>query len=83
LPKNLRVDETNVSSGNAGMLPRATASVTDNNSVQNLNQTRIDGTENSLNNAKNNSLSICTFRLDNFDGLRMFARKEQLKELQN
>jgi hypothetical protein len=52
LPKNLRVDETNVSSGNAGMLPRATASVTDNNSVQNLNQTRIDGTENSLNNAK-------------------------------
>jgi hypothetical protein len=39
------------------MLPRATASVTDNNSVQNLNQTRIDGTENSLNNAKNNSLS--------------------------
>jgi hypothetical protein len=34
------------------MLPRATASVTDNNSVQNLNQTRIDGTENSLNNAK-------------------------------
>jgi hypothetical protein len=56
LPKNLRVDETNVSSGNAGMLPRATASVTDNNSVQNLNQTRIDGTENSLNNA-NNSLS--------------------------
>jgi hypothetical protein len=72
---------SNVSSGNAGMLPRATASVTDNNSVQNLNQTRIDGTENSLNNA--NSLSWRTFRLDNFDGLRMFARKEQLKELQN
>jgi outer membrane protein TolC len=80
---NLRVDETNVSSGNAGMLPRATASVTDNNSVQNLNQTRIDGTENSLNNAKNNSLSYGVL-LDwtIFDGLRMFARKEQLKELQ-
>jgi hypothetical protein len=45
LPKKPRVDETNVSSGNAGMLPRATAPVTDNNSVQNLNQTRIDGTE--------------------------------------
>jgi outer membrane protein TolC len=80
---DLRVDETNVSSGNAGMLPRATASVTDNNSVQNLNQTRIDGTENSLNNAKNNSLSYGVL-LDwtIFDGLRMFARKEQLKELQ-
>jgi outer membrane protein TolC len=80
---DLRIDETNVSSGNAGMLPRATASVTDNNSVQNLNQTRIDGTENSLNNAKNNSLSYGVL-LDwtIFDGLRMFARKEQLKELQ-
>jgi hypothetical protein len=32
---------------------RGHSSVTDNNSVQNLNQTRIDGTENSLNNAKN------------------------------
>jgi outer membrane protein TolC len=80
---DLKIDETNVSSGNAGMLPRATASVTDNNSVQNLNQTRIDGTENSLNNAKNNSLSYGVL-LDwtIFDGLRMFARKEQLKELQ-
>jgi outer membrane protein TolC len=65
------------------MLPRATASVTDNNSVQNLNQTRIDGTVNSLNNAKNNSLSYGVL-LDwtIFDGLRMFARKEQLRELQ-
>ena len=80
---DLKIDETNVTSGNAGMLPRATASVTDNNSVQNLNQTRIDGTENSLNNAKNNSLSYGVL-LDwtIFDGLRMFARKEQLKELQ-
>ena len=80
---DLKIDETNVTSGNAGMLPRATASATDNNSVQNLNQTRIDGTENSLNNAKNNSLSYGVL-LDwtIFDGLRMFARKEQLKELQ-
>lgn len=80
---DLRIDETNVSLGNAGMLPRATASVTDNNSVQNLNQTRIDGTVNSLNNAKNNSLSYGVL-LDwtIFDGLRMFARKEQLRELQ-
>jgi outer membrane protein TolC len=80
---DLRIDEANVASGNAGMLPRATASVTDNNSVQNLSQTRIDGTENSLNNAKNNSLSYGVL-LDwtIFDGLRMFARKEQLRELQ-
>ena len=80
---DLKIDQANVTSGNAGMLPRATASVTDNNSVQNLNQTRIDGTENSLNNAKNNSLSYGVL-LDwtIFDGLRMFARKDQLRELQ-
>jgi outer membrane protein TolC len=80
---DLRIDEANVSSGNAGMLPRATASVTDNNSIQNLNQTRIDGTENSLDNAKNNNLSYGVL-LDwtVFDGLRMFARKNQLRELQ-
>ena len=80
---DLKIVEANVTSGNAGMLPKATASITDNNSVQNLNQTRIDGTANSLNNAKNNSLSYGVL-LDwtIFDGLRMFARKEQLRELQ-
>lgn len=80
---DVKVSETNVSAGNAGMLPRATASVTDNNSIQNLNQTRLDGTKNSLNNAKNNSLNYgVALDWTIFDGLRMFARKEQLKELQ-
>jgi hypothetical protein len=37
------------------MLPRATASIIDNNN--NLSQTRTDGTINSLDNAKNNSLN--------------------------
>jgi hypothetical protein len=32
---------------------------------------------------KNNSLNYGEFRLDYFDGLRMFAMLEQLKELQN
>jgi hypothetical protein len=34
-----------------------TASITDNNSIQNLNQTQIDGTENSLDNKENNGLN--------------------------
>jgi hypothetical protein len=59
---------------------RATASVTDNNSVQNLSQTRIDGTENSLN---TKTTAMVLFRLDYFDGLRMFARKEQLRIAKN
>ncbi|MFV5693296.1 TolC family protein [Flavobacterium sp. LT1R49] len=80
---NLLIDKTNVSSGNAGMLPKATATIVDNNSVQNSSQTRQDGTVTELDNAKNNSLSY-GIGLDwtIFDGLRMFARLDQLKELQ-
>lgn len=80
---DLEIDQTNASAGNAGMLPKLIASITDNNSIQNQNQTRSDGTVNSLDNAKNNSLNYGVM-LDwtVFDGLRMFAKKEQLKELQ-
>lgn len=80
---DLKIVETNSVTGNAGMLPKLTASITDNNSIQNQNQTRNDGTVNSLDNAKNNSLNYGVM-LDwtVFDGLRMFAKKEQLKELQ-
>ncbi|RTZ03285.1 TolC family protein [Flavobacterium sp. RSP49] len=80
---NLKIEKTNVAIGNAGMLPIVTASVVDNNSVQNSSQTRQDGAETELDNAKNNSLSYGV-GLDwtIFDGFRMFARMNQLKELQ-
>jgi outer membrane protein TolC len=67
--------KTNVSIGNAGMLPRATASIIDNNNIINLSQTRTDGTINSLDNAKNNSLNYGV-NLDwtVFDGFKMFAK---------
>ncbi|MCI4443369.1 MAG: TolC family protein [Lentimicrobium sp.] len=80
---NLNIDKTNVSSGNAGMLPVVTASVVDNNGIQNLSQTRSDGTVNSLDNAKNSSLNYGV-GLDwtIFDGFKMFAKLDQLKELQ-
>ncbi|TDD74974.1 TolC family protein [Flavobacterium caseinilyticum] len=80
---NLTIQKTNVAIGNAGMLPTVTANVFDNNSIQNSSQTRQDGTENELDNAKNNSLTYGV-GLDwtIFDGLRMFARMDQLKELQ-
>jgi outer membrane protein len=79
----LKIGKTNVSIGNAGMLPKATASIIDNNSIINLSQTRTDGTVNSLDNAKNNSLNYGV-NLDwtVFDGFKMFAKLEQLKELQ-
>ncbi|KFF04508.1 TolC family protein [Flavobacterium reichenbachii] len=80
---NSVISETNVTIGNAGMLPTATASVTDNNSIQNSSQTRQDGTSTSLNNAKNNSLNYgVSLGWTVFDGMRMFARLDQLKELQ-
>ena len=80
---NLQIEKTNVAVGNAGMLPTIAASVVDNNSVQNSSQTRQDGAETELDNAKNNSVSYGV-GLDwtIFDGFRMFARMNQLKELQ-
>ena len=80
---NTKINETNVTIGNAGMLPVATASITDNNSIQNSSQTRQDGTSTSLDNAKNNSLNYgVSLGWTVFDGMKMFARLDQLKELQ-
>ncbi|AWA30270.1 transporter [Flavobacterium magnum] len=79
----LTIDKTNVSLGNAGMLPTVTANVVDNNGIQNSKQTRSDGTVNELDNAKNNSLNYGVgLNWTVFDGFRMFARYDQLKELQ-
>ncbi|WP_091093713.1 TolC family protein [Flavobacterium gillisiae] len=80
---NLKIDESNVTPGNAGMLPNATASIVNNNNIQNLSQTRADGTINSLDNAKSNSLNYgLSLGWTIFDGFRMFAMRDQLSELQ-
>ncbi|WPO77931.1 TolC family protein [Flavobacterium sp. KACC 22761] len=80
---NSKISETNVTIGNAGILPTVAATVNDNNSVTNSSQTRQDGTTTSLNNAKNNTLSYGVgLNWTVFDGMKMFARLDQLKELQ-
>lgn len=80
---NTVISETNVTVGNAGMLPTATANVVDNNSIMNSSQTRQDGTTTQLNNAKNNSLTYgVSLGWTVFDGMKMFAKLDQLKELQ-
>ena len=80
---NSKISETNATIGNAGMLPTATANVTDNNNITNSTQVRQDGTSTSLDNAKNNSLTYgVSIGWTVFDGMRMFARYDQLKELQ-
>ncbi len=80
---NSKMDEANVTPGNAGMLPKVTATIADNNGIQYSKQTKQDGTTTELNNAKNNSLTYGV-GLDwtVFDGFKMFAKKSQLQELQ-
>lgn len=81
---NLKIDKTNVAIGNAGMLPSISAVATDNNGIQNTSQTRSDGNTIKLENAKNNSLSYgVVLDWTIFDGMKMFAKYDQLKELQN
>lgn len=80
---NLKIDETNSTTGNAGMLPNVNATLTNNNSILNTSQTQADGTERTLDNARNLNLTY-GIGLDwtIFDGMKMFARREQLKVLQ-
>ncbi|MGB5553422.1 MAG: TolC family protein [Flavobacteriaceae bacterium] len=80
---NLKIDEFSVSPGFAGMLPVVGATISDNNSTQYLSQTRSDGTVVERDNAKNNSLNYgVALNWTLFDGFRMFANYEQLKENQ-
>ena len=79
----LKIDGISISAGNAGMLPSLGASITDNNTIQNLSQTRSDGSNVERDNAKNNSLNYgVALDWTLFDGFRMFANYEQLKETQ-
>lgn len=80
---NLKIDATNNNLANAGLLPSLNANFTNNNSQIDTKQTQIDGSVRELDNAKNMNLSYGV-GLDwtIFDGLRMFARKEQLAVLE-
>jgi outer membrane protein len=84
LAKNdLKIDETNNYIGNAGMLPSINANITDNNTILDTKQTQSDGSKRELNNAKNMNLSYgVSLDWTVFDGMKMFARKEQLNILQ-
>jgi outer membrane protein len=79
----LKVDKENNSVGNAGMLPEINATLTKNNSIQNSKQTQTNGDVRQLDNAKNNRLEYgVNLGWTIFDGMRMFARYDQLKELE-
>lgn len=80
---DLEIDRTGANIGNAGILPTVGATATSNNSIQNQSQTRADGNQIELDDARNNSLNYgvgLTWTI--FDGFRMFARYDQLKEFE-
>ena len=80
---DLEINQTGVSWGNAGILPSLGLTAASNNSIQSTRQTRADGNLIEVDNARNNNLNygvVLDWTL--FDGFRMFARYDQLKELE-
>ncbi|MDQ3289859.1 MAG: TolC family protein [Bacteroidota bacterium] len=79
---DLAIDRNNVNRANAGMLPNLGATLTDNNNIQTGRQTRQTGLQ-EFNNVKSSNISYgVDINWTIFDGFRMFARYEQLKELE-
>jgi len=80
---DLKIDQQNVSLANAGILPSLNGVVTENSSILDTKQTQQDGSIRELDGAKNMNLSYgIALNWTVFDGFRMFARYDQLKELQ-
>ncbi len=79
----LEITTLNNTVGNAGMLPRANITVTDNASLNHLDQKLANGTETKKDNVVGNSINP-SFNISwtLFDGLKMFATKSKLKRLE-
>lgn len=78
-----RIDETNNTIGNAGMLPSVAATYNDNRAVQSTEQTRLDGTVVELDNARNNNRNYgVSLGWTIFDGFGMFVRHDQLRTIE-
>ncbi|MDC6386085.1 TolC family protein [Muricauda sp. SK9] len=77
----LKIDALGTTPGQAGMLPQVGANLNDNNTIQSLTQVRNDGTVQDRDNVKNSNFNYgVALEWTVFDGLRMFAKYEQLKE---
>jgi outer membrane protein len=80
----LEIDKNNVNRANAGMIPAVTGNFTNNNTLQNSRQERADGQITERNNARGSSLNYgVSLNWTIFDGFGMFARYDQLKELES
>ncbi len=80
---NVKVGEINNNVANAGMLPIVNANIANNNNIQDTELTFQDGRETTIDGVETFNLQYGA-QLDwtIFDGFRMFARHDQLKELE-
>lgn len=77
------IAKINNSLGNAGMLPTAGISASNNFAINNVNQKLASGVETSRSNTHSNTLSAGAFvNWTLFDGGKMFIAKNRLKEIQ-
>ncbi|WP_207423987.1 TolC family protein [Desertivirga brevis] len=80
---DVEIAENNVNRANAGMLPTVTGNFSNNNTIQTGSQTRATGEVNTTRNGQGSNLNYgAVLNWTIFDGFRMFARYEQLKELE-
>lgn len=80
--KDVAIAENNVSIGNAGMLPSVSADVSSAAGIQNTTQTLLSGETRAVRgNSTRSSAYGANLDWTIFDGLQMFTRYEQLKEL--
>jgi outer membrane protein TolC len=80
---NLQIDKNNVNRANAGMIPALTGNFTNSQTLQNSRQERADGQVTERNNARGSNLNYgVSLNWTIFDGFGMFARYDQLKELE-
>lgn len=79
---DLRIDDNNVTRGNAGFLPVVSAGFSHNGSIEDTRQNRSDGTVREGNDVQSSGTNYGV-GLDwtVFDGFRMFARYDQLEQL--
>ncbi|MDB4926118.1 TolC family protein [Mucilaginibacter sp.] len=76
------ISQNNNTIGNAGFLPVVTGDLTQNNSIQTIQQTRSDGTVNNIPSAKNSNLSYGpSLNWTIFNGFAMFANLDQLRQI--
>lgn len=81
---NLSIDRNNATYGNAGFFPSIGANFSNNNSIESTRQNRSDGTVREGNNVTNSGINYGVgLNWTVFNGFRMFARYDQLKELRN